>query len=704
MRIFINDIELDTPRNFTIARTKQVNDIGSLDNRQANFTQKIKLPKTKKNRFALFNLGEGSSVSQIPYQRNSIFIYNEIGECEIYNGWGVITNTDDSYNLVVYDGAIDFYKAIENRVLTDVGVSELNHTKNTQTVIDSWIESNPYRYIVADYNGKIFFNDGTNDVLNIDYLVPCVNVKWLWDRVFEFFGFTYTGNVFLIEEFTNLWMTFPKGLSNSELTPELIYDNSSFDDIVINNEARRVIQHINPAPTEGVFLFNNGSYEIPENGTYIFEQTGTVRVDVREGSDVVENEEAFVSMAINIPNYTTDNPATFTNANTVLSMNQGDTVTWYVRSQGSDIVNVYFNTLNIKINKLEGEAIDFENALIDFKVKDFLNEVLWRFNLTPFKDKYSNNIEFLTLAQRLQNTNYYDWSDRYAGLEDEMYIYQNYGQQNNLTYKYNDTESDHNDGILLINNVNLQDEVDVIKSNIYSPNREKNTIYDTFFNVYPLWQKEANESATDVDVKYKSLDKRFYFLRSESISQNGFIGSESLTESQSFTSFPRERYTRLSFQDIVQDFYPQMYGILNDTRVIKAKIRLDENLVSNIDFRRQVYIKQLSNYYILNKIPNFISKGVYSVELIRVKYSSFATQSNNFATILFYNTVSSELAISLNNYTQSTIIVQTSINNGATWFSEEKPVASPISIVISEGTLVRLKHITQDLYSNTYSV
>ena len=38
MKLFVNDIELDLPEGFTVPRTKQVNDIGSLENRQANFT------------------------------------------------------------------------------------------------------------------------------------------------------------------------------------------------------------------------------------------------------------------------------------------------------------------------------------------------------------------------------------------------------------------------------------------------------------------------------------------------------------------------------------------------------------------------------------------------------------------------------------------------------------------------------------------
>ena len=377
----------------------------------------------------------------------------------------------------------------------------------------------------------------------------------------------------------------------------------------------------------------------------------------------------------------------------------------YPLFNNDQIVSInYSNNFQLTVKKLEGEIINFDDAFIDFKITDFFNEILWRFNLTPFKDKYSNNIEFLTLAQRLQNTNYYNWSDRFVSQLDEKYIYSNYGQENNLRYKYNDKESDFNDGEILIDNVNLPDSVDVIRSSIYSPNNEKTILFTEPFNVYPLWNKEANEGTSSIDVKYKSLDKRYYFLRSEDFTHTGVIGSEFLSETSNYTSFPRERYTRLPFSEIVEDYYLPIQGILNDTRIIVASIYLDDNLVTNIDFRRLIFVKQLSNYYILNKIPNYISKGVYKVELIRVKYSSIVTVQNTFATITFYNSVTLQLAFTISNYTLPNLILQTSSDNGATWFSITKPATSPISTIIGSGRYVRLKHFNLDLYSNIYIV
>jgi len=709
LRLIINDIEIELPANFEVARTKQVNDIGELSKRQSNYTFNLKLPKTKKNQLAFDNLGAYTDTSRIPYQRNDTFLYNDTGQCEIYNGWSVIKETTNTYNITIYDGAIDFYKAIENKVLTDIGISELNHTKNTATVVASWDITSPYRYIVSDYNGKIFFNDGTNDVLNIDYLVPSVNVKWLWDKVHTFFGFTYTGNIFNVEEFTNLWMTFPKGLSNADLVPELIYDNSSFSDTGAYSEFTRYVKHLTPAPTEGEFLFGEIAFQVEESATYIFEQTGNVILDTREGSAIVETEIGLINLAKNVENFTTDPPTALFDTNSVMTLEAGETVFWYIRSTGNDIVTVdYSIDFNIKVKKLEGEEIDFEDALINFKVKDFINEVLWRFCLTPFKDKYTNNIDYITFAEWIQNTNYYDWSDRFNVVNGEKYIYSNYAQVNNLTYKYNDKEGDFNDGVLTINNVNLKSNTDIIRSRIYSPDSAKSQIFDEIYNIYPLWSKESREDANgDIEVRYKSKDKRFYFLRSEETEVSSFIGSESLSEVQNLTAFPRESYYRLSFNDIVQDYYIQIYGILNDTRVIQANVLLDDDLITNIDFQRLVYIKQLGNYYIINKIPNYVSRGLYNVELIRVKYDSIVTPRPRFAVITSYDTATNEISFVLNDYTEPNLIIQVSVDGGVIWYSVEYPSTSPQIFALISGigeTLLRLKHISEDRYSNIYIV
>ena len=212
MRLYINDILLDLPSNFKIARTKQVNDISSISNRQSNYTQRIKLPKTKKNIQALEYLSTVGSTTNIPYKKNKIQLFNSNGQCEIFDGYGVVfKSTDIAYELSIYDGYISFLKKIENKVLTDINITDLNHLKNVTNIIETWQGLTPYRYNLANYNGKNIYNTST---INIDYQIPSVSVKWLWDKIFDYSGFAYTGNTFITDKFNNEYFTFPKAISD----------------------------------------------------------------------------------------------------------------------------------------------------------------------------------------------------------------------------------------------------------------------------------------------------------------------------------------------------------------------------------------------------------------------------------------------------------------------------------------------------------
>jgi len=211
MKLIINNIEIELSDRTDIAQTLQVNDIVSLSNRQSNFTNTFTIPNTAKNINAFSLLGINNTNSNVPYQRNDTYLYADSGESLVYNGWAVVTSYDGNFKVNIYDGNIDLYKAIDNTTLGgSLDLTDINHIKTLDNVVNSFTDGLPYKYILADYNGNSLYQ---GNKINIDYLVPSVSVKWLWDKIFETFGFTYTGNIFNTFAFDNLWMTFPKGVS-----------------------------------------------------------------------------------------------------------------------------------------------------------------------------------------------------------------------------------------------------------------------------------------------------------------------------------------------------------------------------------------------------------------------------------------------------------------------------------------------------------
>ena len=623
MRLFINDIEFDLPNNFKVARTKQVNDMGSISDRQTNYTQKIKLPRTKTNENNFRQLGFIGSQSNIPYINNTVKLYNENGESEIYDGFAkVFATTEDYYDIAIYDGYISFAKSIENLSLNVLDLADVNHFKTLDNVVDSFSDLTIYKYIVADYNGKALY-DTTK--INIDYLVPSLPISYLWDKIFTQFGFTYEGVVFDTFNFENLWLTYPKGVSDDNPTPAAYYTNTANNLVgVINGTDSVNIKHNNAAPTDGSFLANEIQYIVPEDGTYIISSDLDIDVLGLEQPDPSPVPINFIlTVFINGANVgTLQGGASNLGTNPLyLQLIQGNIISLKIESD-TEIEQVDFNSGSITYGFLAGQNIDFNETFLDFKIKDFIDEILQRFSLTPFKDKYSNNIVFKTLTEILQTEVVDDWSassNKFVKVNSESYIYKNYAQVNDFRYKYNDKEGDYKDGSIVVQNYNLPDNTTVVSSLIYAPEKLISTVLPKDSNVYKLWDKEVKD---DGSVKYKDLDKRFYLMRYEDFTfdSSKTIGSETLTTETTITNAPFESFFKLPYDEIVAEYYDNMSLILNDAKLITADIFLTESDVIDLDFSKLKFIKELGNYYLLNKVSNFKGSGVVKCELIRMKY------------------------------------------------------------------------------------
>tara|TARA_R110000782_G_scaffold8407_1_gene27485 strand:+ start:1044 stop:2909 length:1866 start_codon:yes stop_codon:yes gene_type:complete len=621
LRLFINDIEFDLPNGFSIARTKQVNDIGSISDRQANYTQKIKIPRTKRNENNFNQLGFIGSQSLIPYQKNTVKLYNSIGESEIYDGYAKVFGTfNDYYDVAIYDGYISFAKAIENLNLNALDLSDVNHFKTLDNVTDSFNDLTIYKYILADYNGKALYDTSK---INIDYLVPSLPISYLWNKIFTTFGYTFEGVVFDTFNFNNLWLTYPKGVSDDNPTPTTYYTNTYNNlDWQIAGGFYDSLVHDPNAPTTGSFLANNIDYLVPENGTYIISTDLSFFIVMDD--DTGEEANGTLTILVNGAPVGSlkDSFETFDNSPIYLTLLQGDSLSIGIGVSGIPF-EVVFTSGSITYGFLAGQNIDFNETFLDFKIKDFIDEILQRFSLTPFKDKYSNNIKFKTLTEILQTEDVDDWSasnNKFIRQTEENYIYRNYAQVNNFKYKYNDREGDYKDGSIAIENYNLPDNTTVVNSFIYAPEKLISSELPKDTNIYKLWDKEVKDDGT---VNYKDLDKRFYLMRYEdfTFATSKTIGSETLTTETTITSAPFESFFKLPYDEIVAEYYDNMTLILNDSKPITADIYLNEADINGLDFSKLKFIKELGNYYILNKVINFKESGVVSCELIRVKYA-----------------------------------------------------------------------------------
>lgn len=646
-RLYINNIEIELTNDTTsFARTLQVNDLMNLENRQSNFTKNILVPKTPKNLQTFDWLGVVGNQSNMPYQQNTAS-YIVGNEYLIYNGLALINDTDDYYNITIYDGAIDLYKAIDNKTLGDLDISALTHSKNLETVINSFSSTTlPYKYILADYGGKTQYKSVVSGVtastINIDYLVPSVKVSYLWEKIYEKYNFTYSGNVFSSDDFKNLYLTYPKPINNiGILTPIFQQDYCRFEQytnafshtsLYFEKAGSSVINHL-------LSIYDDRHFKVAETGTYKIRFSGIVKprvgstrttaIDIWIGKNSesvsdANNLTGFQKIVENIGGGDSDTNYPF-DGELYITLNAGESICMFGRAISGYVTsiadsNVLRESLKFFIDKVDGGSPDFAATLKQFSTKDFLNEVLQRFSLTPFKNKYTNEYVFKTLNEVININNVCDYSDKFLYVISEKYLYGSYAQKNNFKYKYNDNNSTYNDGYISCGNLNLNDSKDVIQSKIYSPEKDLSNELGYETNTYKIWTKELNNNG---EIAYKELDNRFQFLRFQNKTfSSRRIGSETLLTVANITSAPSENFGGLSFQDVITNYYLDFSKILNKSKIITAKLNLSLSDVSDFDFSRLYFIKQLAGYFLINKITNFQLNKATQVELIQVNFES----------------------------------------------------------------------------------
>ncbi|MCR5863061.1 hypothetical protein LRS05_13405 [Flavobacterium sp. J372] len=633
--LYINGKQADLEPSQVIAQTKQVNDLNSIQDRQANFTNKFKLPKTANNLRIMNFLTAKGNTSAVPYTKNECSLYSDNGQCFIYKGRAVITDGGDYFDVVVYDGIIDLYKAIENKNLSQLSLTGLNHTKSVAAVISSWQPTSPYRYILADYNSNIG-NLETKEV-NVDYLIPSANVKYIWDKIFSEHNCTYSGAVFNTQEFKNLWMTYPKGVSN-EQTDELVFESSNFSFPQYQSH-QSAYARFNDADTNLLAShFENAHFKVAQAGTYKLSFYGgfNVLTPFNQGPFriiIAKNSESIAAMHAAPQWYVTDvlNGGSVFERELVVDLQPNQSISIVVQKPSNHNYWWISGGLRFKIIKLN-QAVDFKTALEDFSVREFLTEVVHRFGLTMYKEKhdrldpatgtYKPHYNFLTLQEQLQSSEIVDWSDKFGKKIKEEYIHGSYAQKNFMRYNYNDKEGSYNDGALEVQNKNLQDSRDIIKSKIYSPERKKSQYFTRQSNVYKLWDKEVSEEENE-PVKYKPLDKRYYFLRSEQVFVPGglTLKSSATNQSQLVTTCQFESFYKMTFSNVAFDYYLPLERILNRSLMVSAELYLTDADICNFDFRKLYYIAALGDYFMVNKINNYIPGKPVKCDLVRVLYT-----------------------------------------------------------------------------------
>ncbi|SHG34794.1 hypothetical protein SAMN05444483_10989 [Salegentibacter echinorum] len=646
IRLYINNFKVDLYSNQKFGYKKQVNSLKDLASRQTNYSLGFKVPKTAHNILGFEGLGMNITGSELPYKKvpARLFVGNI---CMILKGWAQFMKTFPDYlDITIYDGNIDFFKTLDNIEFDEIPLPELSHKKDLSTIVSNWNNSSdPYTYLAADYNGRTHFIDAGTNYLNIDYLIPSVNISFLWQRIFETFGFEYSGDVFQEPEFLDTFLTFPKGIVAGEVSqsalsvqwgsqkvfyntryPQWLFSRTfSYDDQV--NEGQIID---NPAGN------NMKAFQITETGLYKITVTGTVENKSKRGVEV------YLRLGKNLDGQRESDIDTSTlqdkksiikdipegvgevaiNYDETLEVSAGETFTiiYYTGSRvKSD--NTKFD-LDWNISQVNKESVDQVKFFKGLSPKDFFREIMWRFGLTPFSSKNENKLEFLTWEQRINGPTE-DWSDRFISKVSEEYVYDAYAKENYYRFKYSNEGDDFNDGVIRIDNENLKDNATLLKSKTYSV-EQRPVNYSIGGSQYlvpkmELWEKDIKDNSGTIELEYKARDSRFYFIRELEINGIAKVGSQQLNKKGTANKVRTARNWNYSNQEIINNRYKEVGNIFNKTKIITIELLMSAIEFDQFDLKPTVFIKQLGAEFLVDSITKKdLNSKITQAELIKI--------------------------------------------------------------------------------------
>lgn len=650
MRLYINQNLIDLHEKEGVNYTKQVNTLKKdLSTRQSNFSMDIEVPKTAKNMKSFEGLSIVGSTSSLPYQKNTARLF--VGNlCVIFKGWAMfLSENEKSFSIVLYDGHIHFMKQLDNVTFNDIDLAEITHTKDIPTIKENWEVGNEFfKYLLADFNGKTHFTESTVNYINADYLIPSVSVKYLWEKIFSHLGFTFSGTIFQDEEFLNLFLTFPKGLTAGE-DGAVAFSLTFPDQEIMLYSTGYNWSPFRPSFYEGL-TYEVTSGEIISNSTNEKEKlwkapvTGEYRIKMTGSLTNNSSKTSFLYLGKNLHNtHTNDNwnsepleeifnpprpiatalqKTTPIDIDEVVYLYAGDTLSlFYYRNQMYwDYTTLQLEWQMIKVNKTVIDQLEFFKNLTP---KDFYKEILWRFGLTPFPVKDRNHIDFLTYDEHI-NGQVEDWSSKFVRkISSEFGGMDDYAKVNYFRFRYNDEENDFNDGFFQIDNANLSEKTDVITSKTYSVKE-----YPVEFAVgsqletvpkIELWEKDPKEQDGQTIIEYIPRDSRFTFVREREIDSPASIGSEEL---QSYAEAAKVRAVDTfdySWQRIVNVRYRAINSLFRNSLFVKAEFHLSEAEFDECDLRKPIYVKQLGGNFLINLIEKpDLRKSRTEVELIKI--------------------------------------------------------------------------------------
>lgn len=620
--LYINDTLVDLYPDTVIAQTLQAFDIGQLGSVKANYTNRVKLPKTATNRRALQFSDDSKSSTGFPYTSYSTR-YIENGIEIIRNGRVVLLDTDPDFILNIFSGPIGFFDYIKTKTLWDMDTTDINSGWNDS---DRDSVRNTTTGIVAPLvdDGVITYNAVTPAIEHTGSVNkhPWIYYHTVIDKIFESAGYAKSGSIFSDDKYLKLAMPMRTTYSPKFLDAKYFSAAAPGTQVIVNPASYTSIT-FDQVAASGADGFYNGtnSYDVtnPDSAAEYFAITFRAALTITVTGGTVD----LVIHKNNFPTVDDDLATPVTNVGTGtyhLStpgtdfLKDGDSVAVRViKNTGTPTVTITNGVFDgiAGIDLISPAYVYFNHLFENINQADLIKDFSVRFNVKMIER--NGEIICKTMDEILANTaNAVDWTMKRAiGKRAVGFSYNGIAQSNYLSYPTDDLvedlADDYGKGLFTVANENIT---------------ESQTIYRSMFAMSGMimFADRIFIARIPAGANEDSLGIRLLYLRQNtpSVEPNcNVVYAVTARSDYKVAYFIDPRQTNaMHWQFFIDNYYEGFVSRLQKAKAVTRDYNLSPIDIHAFDQLKPVF--DSGEYFIATKINNFQSGKITEVELFKI--------------------------------------------------------------------------------------
>jgi hypothetical protein len=625
LRLYMDNELLDMDDDEVVPINKQTNDIAEMQDRQSDFTTQFRVRKTRAMK-DLFELsGEAGINTTFPYEEKRCKLISDNIEV-ITDGQIILDKVDDQYYYVsILSGNLNFFKAIDNKKLTDLILVSADHTWNNATAVNTHIVDLDYVYPLCepseDSSIVPLTDDGDRVEMYTGWIWPFIKVKAIWDEIILNAGYTCEGDILTNEIFTRLFMPIINRNITKEHAAKYLYSLfwGGAQAVLLNYQLGN--GHFPGVEViTGDANFKLGYYYLPFDATYKiavsvivagFGVVPTLSV-YRNGGfqgdmNVVSHEIAQTNYEFEVAGTAGQHIEVLTNA-------------------------AYYYYFTLRITDIADAKIAYASPVIAhlhlpvLTQTEFVKIICNMFGLIPEAIPRDHKIKFWNYLDLYDNIAIArDWSAYLSERDDEIeFKFGDYAQNNYLRYKDSeDVIKDEGRGIMEIDDTTLPDEKDVIELPVSTCDRVKILTNIFSVEVSRIGFNKWNDTDADYDLN-STIDPRIVYVdHTDSIASPAYekiFGLRPTVAPGGATDIdsPKKASSiEVSFSYLVTN-NAALSRMLTKTNLRRAKFNLPVYEVAGLKHYIPIYLSQYKAYFYVNKINNYVPGQLCTIDLIKL--------------------------------------------------------------------------------------